>query len=193
MARDEALKGISRIDSGSTHGWFVRGYKNGKTFSRLFSDKKWGGKRPALQEAKKYRDSLREELDRIPTKPRGRRLVFRDSRNTTGVLGVCRTSKRSASGKLNECYSVSWRPEPGVQKCTSFSIRKYGEQKAFELAVAHRRKMLKEIHGPGVFRRLKAQTDEPATAMRAEDSATEPQPSPPAFTQAAAEPPQRFG
>ncbi|MGF1483967.1 MAG: hypothetical protein ACFBZ8_06350 [Opitutales bacterium] len=168
MAKEEALKGISRIDSGSTHGWFVRGYKNGKTYSRLFSDKKWGGKRPALQEAKKYRESLRQELDRIPAKPRGRRLVFRDSRNATGVLGVCRTAKRSASGKLNECYSVSWRPEPGVQKCTSFFIRKYGEQKAFELAVAHRRKMLREIHGPGVFRRLKNQSEDNEASAKAD-------------------------
>lgn len=44
MARSKANKGISRIDSGSTHGWFVRGYRNGKTYSKLFSDRKCGGK-----------------------------------------------------------------------------------------------------------------------------------------------------
>jgi hypothetical protein len=160
MAKDTTQKGISRIDSGSTHGWFVRGYRNGKTYSKLFSDRKWGGKREALAEAKRFRESLQEELEKIPSKPRGRRVVYRDSRNSTGVLGVCRTAKRSANGTLNECYSVSWRPEPGVQKCTSFSIRKYGERKAFQLAVAHRKKMLREIHGPGIFRRLKAHEDD---------------------------------
>ena len=153
-------KGISRVDSGSTHGWFVRGYKNGKTHSKLFSDRKYGGKRKAQNLARQYRDELHERLAQIPTKPRVRRIVYRDSRNTTGVLGVCRTAKRSTNGKVNECYSVSWRPAEGVQKATSFSIRKYGEEKAFKLAVAHRRKMLREIHGPGIFRKMAARQNE---------------------------------
>ena len=152
--RDTRNKGISRIDSGSTHGWFVRGYKNGETYSKLFSDMKCGGKRKSQQMARKYRDELYAGLSQIPTKPRGRRIVYRDSRNTSGVLGVCRTSKLSASGAVNECYSVSWRPSPGEQKSTSFSIRKYGEKRAFQLAVAHRRKMIKDIYGPGIFRKI---------------------------------------
>jgi len=152
--KDKRNKGVSRIDSGSTHGWFVRGYRNGKTYSKLFSDLKCGGKRKAQQMARDYRDELHTKLSKIPAKPRGRRIVYRDSRNTTGVLGVCRTAKKSASGKVIECYSVSWRPEPGVQKCTSFSIRKYGEKKALQLATSHRRKMMREIYGPGVFRKI---------------------------------------
>lgn len=150
--KDSKNKGISRIDSGSTHGWFVRGYKNGKTYSKLFSDLKCGGKRKALNSAREYRDELYNELADIPQKPRGRRIVYRDSRNTTGVLGVCRTSKKSPNGAVNECYSVSWRPEPGIQKCTSYSIRKYGEKKALQLAIAHRRKMIRKYYGTGVFR-----------------------------------------
>jgi hypothetical protein len=148
-------KGVSRIDSGSTHGWFVRGYKNGKTYSRLFSDQKCGGKSEALKEAREFRDRLYEKLEDIPKAPRARRVVMRDARNSTGVLGVCRTSKKGPNGAVNDCYSVSWRPAPGVQKCTSFSIRKYGEKKAFQLAVAHRKKMLKEIYGPSVLNRMK--------------------------------------
>ena len=141
-------KGISRIDSGSTHGWFVRGYRNGKTYSRLFSDLKCGDREGALKEARSFRDQLLEKLEEIPVQPRSRRIVTRDARNTTGVLGVCRTAKKGPNGTVNECYSVSWRPSPGVQKCTSFSIRKYGEKKAFQLAVAHRKRMMKDIHGP---------------------------------------------
>lgn len=148
-------KGISRIDSGSTHGWFVRGYRNGKTYSRLFSDLKCGSKEKAYQEALDFRDKLYEKLEDIPRAPRSRRIVLHDARNSTGVLGVCRTAKRSPNGTVNECYSVSWRPEPGKQKCTSFSIRKYGEKKAFQLAVAHRKKMLKEIYGPSVLNKMK--------------------------------------
>ncbi|MEX0324530.1 MAG: AP2 domain-containing protein [Puniceicoccaceae bacterium] len=146
-------KGISRIDSASTHGWFVRGYRNGKTYSRLFSDLKCGGREDSLQQAREFREKLAAQLQSIPQKPRSRRIVKQDSRNRTGVIGVCRTTKKSPNGNLNECYSVSWRPEPGVQKCTSFSIRKYGEKKAFQLAVAHRKKMLREIHGTGALRK----------------------------------------
>lgn len=56
------LRGISRIDSGSTHGWFVRRYKAGKTFSRLFSDRKLGGKGKAKSAALSYRDELETQL-----------------------------------------------------------------------------------------------------------------------------------
>lgn len=148
-------KGISRLDAGSTHGWFVRGYRNGQTYSRLFSDRKHGGREEALDQARAYRDKLWNKLDELPRQPRRRRLVLRDSRNSTGVLGVCRTKKKTPNGTINECYSVTWRPEPGKQKCTSFSIRKYGEERAFEMAVEHRRKMLEEIHGPGFHDRLR--------------------------------------
>ena len=100
MARTKANKGISRIDSGSTHGWFVRGYRNGKTYSKLFSDRKCGGKAKALKLAKAHRDELNAELESIPKKPRQRRIVVSDSRNTTGELGVSRTTK-SAPMALN--------------------------------------------------------------------------------------------
>lgn len=159
MNKKTGIKGISRIDSGSTHGWFVRGYRNGKTYSKLFSDRKWGGKTKSKEASIEYRDLLVRALDKIPLKPRGRRVVLRDRRNKTGMLGVCRTSKRNPNGTITQCYSVSWRPEPGLQKCTSFSIRKYGEEGAFKKAVAFRRKVMREIHGAGIFRKMKKQSN----------------------------------
>ena len=88
------IKGISRIDTKSTHGWFVRGYRNGKTYTKLFSDRKNGGKEAALEAARNYRQQLLEELSKIPQKERERRVVSKDSRNRTGELGVSRTSKK---------------------------------------------------------------------------------------------------
>lgn len=147
-------KGISRVDSETTHGWFVRGYKNGKTYSKLFSDKKFGSEKKALNEAKKYKKRLDEELTKIPKKPKGRRIVFADARNATGVLGVSRTQKYTNSGTAHECYSVSWHPEPGVQKCTSFSINKYGEKEALKLAINLRKKKMQEIYGVDYLEKL---------------------------------------
>ena len=100
----------------------MRGYRNGKTYTKLFSDRKNGGKEAALEAAHNYRQKLLEELDKIPQKERERRVVSKDSRNRTGELGVSRTSKKGPKGAIYECFSVGWRPEPGVQKSTSFSI-----------------------------------------------------------------------
>ena len=152
-----AMKGIARIDSGSTHGWFVRGYRNGKTFSKLFSDRKNGGKDQAFELAQAHRDQLHTELASIPKKARRRRLVVSDSRNTTGELGVSRVTRTGSNGVKYACYAVSWRPEPGVQKSTTFSTKKHGEKKAFKMAVEHRRKMMRETYGTDVYRKISAE------------------------------------
>lgn len=148
------MKGISRIDSGSTHGWFVRGYKNGKTFPKLFSDGQYCSKDAAFDAAQLYRDKLFSELAKVASSPRRRRIAYRDSRNKTGVIGVSLINKKRPDGCYSQVYSVTWRPKPGVQKCTSFSLAKYGKNQAFKLAVAFRRKMLRQIYGPGVFRKI---------------------------------------
>ena len=93
--------------------------------------------------------SQKEELNKliicIPKKPTKRRVVTTDKRNTTGVLGVSRTSKKAPNGKSYECNTVSWRPQPKVQKSTSFSIKKYGEEKALEMAVQLRLEKLPQM------------------------------------------------
>ena len=155
-----ADKGISRIDSGTTKGWFVRGYRNGKTYAKLFSDRKFGGYDGSLEKAQRYRDKLHQKLGEMKKAQRKRRVAFRDSRNKSGVLGVCRTTKKGQGGVMNEVYSVTWRPKPGVQKCTSFSIRKYGEDKAFKLAVAHRKKMMKECYSSDDLKHIQEQQRE---------------------------------
>lgn len=147
-------KGISRIDSATTRGWLVRGYKNGKRYSKLFSDKKLGDTEKALDAAKVYRDQLVEKLESIPSKPRAKKIVLRDSRNSTGVIGVSRLSKKGKNGNVIEFYSVTWRPAPCQQKCTSFSIRKYGPDLAFKKAVTYRYEMLKSAHGPKIANQI---------------------------------------
>lgn len=157
-------KGISRINSGSTQGWFVRGYRNGKTYSKFFSDGKHKGTEEALKEARIYRDELWESLQTIPKRSLNRRrVVASDARNVTGELGVTRTVKTNSNGTKCECYSVTWHPEPGVQKCTSFSIKKYGEKQALKLATDYRHKRMREIHGSNFYRKLnrKKQLHEP--------------------------------
>ena len=140
-------KGIIRIDSDSTHGWQVRVYRHGRTYSRLFSDRKLGGEEPAFQAALAYRAELEDEVEQMPTPPPRRRLVRRNSNNSTGVVGISRTYKRDRRGVRHEVYAVSWNPEPGLARGTSFSIKRYGEDTAFRLACKLRWERMKQIYG----------------------------------------------
>ena len=57
-------RGISRIDSEAcrTYGWYVRLRFNGKSVSKLFSDKKYGGKAQALMKARRFYKKSSEKL-----------------------------------------------------------------------------------------------------------------------------------
>lgn len=147
--------GISRIDTDSTHGWYVRAYRNGSVQSKFFSDRKYGGRDVAYKEACSHRDELFQKVAAQPKEPRKRSPQISAKRSGTGVVGVTRTDKKTASGKVLTCYSVSWRPQSNVQKCTSFSWDKYGEAEAFRRAVKHRFEKLIEGYGPTVEGRLR--------------------------------------
>ena len=146
-----SLKGISRIDSGSTHGWFVRAYRNKKTYSKFFSDSKFGNKEKALEEAFKKREVFKNQISKIKKRPSKSRIVSSDSRNKTGELGVSKSAKKAKNGISYECYSVSWKLKSGKQKSTSFSIKRYGEKEALNKAIELRRKMMKKIHGKDFY------------------------------------------
>lgn len=140
-------KGVIRIDSDSTHGWQVRVYRHGKTYSRLFSDRSCGGKQDAFEAAVAYRAELEAEVEALPEPAPRRRLIRANKSNATGVLGISRTSKQDRRGIRHEVYAVSWNPQPGVARGTSFSIKRYGEDTAFRLACQLRWTKMKEIHG----------------------------------------------
>ncbi|MDR1233011.1 MAG: hypothetical protein LBJ75_02000 [Puniceicoccales bacterium] len=146
--------GISRIESRTTNGWLVRGYKNGYRYSKLFSDGKLGGKEEALRKAKVFRNELRSRLSAIPAKPRCQKIVSHDKRNQTGVLGVSKLCKSGKGDKKLGFFSVTWRPVKGKQKCTSFSISKYGEKIAFTKAVSLRYEKLCEAYGMEIATRI---------------------------------------
>lgn len=140
-------KGVIRIDSDSTHGWQVRVYRHGKTYSKLFSDRKHGDREQAYEAALAYRTELEQEVAALPEAAPRRRLIRRNKNNSTGVVGISRTYKRDRRGIKHEVYAVSWNPEPGTARGTSFSIKRYGEDTAFRLACELRWSKMKEIYG----------------------------------------------
>lgn len=140
------MKGISRIDTKDTHGWYVRIYKSGKTYSKLYSDNRYGGRDRALQVAQKARLVAIEALKDLPVEPR-RRLVTSDRRNKSGTVGVSKTTKKTKNGDRNEYYQVTWSPEPGKVKNRQWSVRRYGEEEAHRLAVEFRQSVMRQIYG----------------------------------------------
>jgi len=131
MARNsKTLRHIVRFDYGRSHGWFVRVYRAGKCHSRLFSDGRHGGKRAALLQAQRFRDELLKSLPApLTTRPRelsaGR--VYRDVRSYMDSKG------------REQTYTVwaAWiRRMDGRAAPTSYSVKKWGERRAKQMAEA---------------------------------------------------------
>lgn len=135
MADSDDRYALARIDlpGVGTHGWQVRLQRQGKRYARFFADGVWGGPRKSYQAARDWRDALLQKLEneeRIRTcRP--------SARNQSGVVGVSRVSV-STNGATYEFWQATWSPEPGRRRTVKFSISRYGEQKAFRLAVSAR-------------------------------------------------------
>lgn len=141
--RKSALKGISRIDQPDkhNHGWFVRVTRNGKTFSMFFADKKHGGKAKALSAAKKGYETLRAQH---PPMSRKDFAQIQRRRNKSGIVGVTRLTK-VVRGKDYHFWQATWSPARGNIQKKAFSISKYGEEKAKQLAIQTRKRGLKTM------------------------------------------------
>ena len=63
----DADYGISRVDDevNRTHCWRVSLRRHGKGHVKNFPDKKCGGRRQALQQARRYRDLIVKEVGRF--------------------------------------------------------------------------------------------------------------------------------
>lgn len=139
---DPKLKGISRIDSQNTHGWFVRKYHQGRTISKFFSDSRYQSQSQALAAAQSYRAKLDEKYP-APASTAFR--VAAQKNSSTGVVGVSETFMRSRNGRKTPCFTVTWRPEKGVSRTKKFSINAYGRDEAFRRAVEFRREREAEM------------------------------------------------
>lgn len=122
------IKNISRLEYKIPYGWWVRIVYNRKTYSKFFSDTKYGGKSFSLLTAIAWKKKTKEKAN-IPDTYL---CVTGAARSNTGIQGV------SHCGKSNKYY-VSWCDAEGKSCATSVSINKYGQQKALKLACAKRK------------------------------------------------------
>ena len=147
---------ISRVDNRSSHGWIVRIKREKDHVIRFFSDSKSGGQRLSQRAAKEFRDKVFERFEREGKKPRAKKIVLRQKRNKTGVIGISRVNKKRPDGTTAAYYAITWHPKSGVARGTTISISKYGEEAAFKRACAIRNRQLMRRFGSGVFRKIKA-------------------------------------
>lgn len=125
---------IARIDlhDASTHGFQVRLQRRGIKYGKFFADGVHGHPKKSLQAARQWRDALLEEIaDRA-------RICERSQRNSSGVVGVSKITVVAANGSSYHFWQATWSPAPGQRSCVKFSIKRYGEREAFELAVEAR-------------------------------------------------------
>ncbi len=144
-------KSITRMNYKKAKGWYVRIKFRGKEHRKFFAFQRWGSEDEALEAAIEWRDEKELELG----KPRTDRMVVVRRDNKTGVTGVQRARQHTGATypdgtkkpNYSDVYVVSWCPEPGVRRNTSFSIPKYGEEEARRKAIALRRKKEIELYG----------------------------------------------
>jgi hypothetical protein len=137
---------IQRDGVAPTMGWEVRINRRGKKLSKFFSDSLLGGKRKALQEARVYRDKME---DKYPPYTRVELMAQPTARNSSGIPGVRRRENvvtKNGWAYTYATWEASWTPEKGGRRTKrQFSVLKYGEDKAYEMAVRARSKALREI------------------------------------------------
>src|SRR3990172_1248499 len=106
--REAKIKGISRMDFARAKGWFVRVYRRGQTHTKFFSDSKYNGTAPALQQAIAYKTEYeRQHPPEYPSdypRPPFRAKPQRNSK--TGINGVSETIHTTRSGERVRCFSV---------------------------------------------------------------------------------------
>ena len=125
---------ITRIDlpGAGTHGFQVRLQRRGIKYGKFFADRVHGRPERALQAARQWRDALLEEIaDRA-------RVCERSQRNSSGVVGVSKITVVATNGNSYQFWQATWSPAPGQRRCVKFSIKRYGNHRAFQLAVEAR-------------------------------------------------------
>ncbi len=124
-------RGITRydIEEQGTYGFMMRISRNGNHINEFFSDKNSGGKRKALEAARKRYKKLKAKLP-PPKTTKG----IKTARNRTGVVGVHLAVCESVYGEMYSSYCASWKTGTGGRSKLSFSFKKYGKRKAWELA-----------------------------------------------------------
>lgn len=139
------LRYIQRIDK-EHHTWKVSIRRATQLVHRYFTDSVYGGPVQALAAAMAWRDTTVAELTGVDY-GLWRRDLNRPN-NTSGIVGVYRGVMRSKRGKQvrKQAYWCGyWQNTNGKRSSRSFSINKYGEEGAKQLAIRARQEGMADV------------------------------------------------
>lgn len=141
MSTTRPTYGITRIDQPAkkNHGFYVRITHRGQNFQKYFPDKACGGKNKALAAAKTYRDQILSELPKSKQEAAARE---RRKIKKSGVTGVTHVVSKSDKGKTYDYWQAAWTDKSNRRRTAKFSISRYGDNEALELAKKARTKGL---------------------------------------------------
>lgn len=133
--------GISRIDQPEkkNHGYYVRITHRGRTQQKYFPDKANGGKSKALSAARKFRDAVVKKLPKAKQQAAAQK---RRRAKQSGVTGVTHVVSKSATGATYEYWQAAWIDSSGRRRTAKYSISRYGDKPALDLAIKARRKAI---------------------------------------------------
>jgi hypothetical protein len=118
----------------------VRMQRRNQKIERFFSDSIYQGRRNSLAAAKEFRNQIETEQRDFTVKELAN---FPSARNQSGVVGVRLHREIKTRGEYEYHYwfwVAQWIDGRGKRKTRSFSVHYYGDEEAYRLAVAARRK-----------------------------------------------------
>jgi hypothetical protein len=148
--RRNAHYGVRRVDhhKSRTYAWIVTIRRRNQIHRAHISDGRHGGKTASLQVALRERDRL---IATYPPYTKVEHMSIKKKSNRTGTVGVCRqvkTTVRADGSIVQRWYWVaSWPLALKRCKLKKFSIERYGEQGAYQRALAARTRALARIRG----------------------------------------------
>lgn len=135
------MRGISRNEKKNAGAWNVSLTRGApvRVYTKIFSDSRFGGKKPALAAAQAWRDEIEHQHPKLTKKQRAGAL---SKRNTSGKAGVFRKFHliQRVDGSEHVVFYWQARTPNGVKPCRTrtFSVEKHGEQEAYRMAVEAR-------------------------------------------------------
>ena len=139
---------LQRIDDerSRTHAWRAQVQRRHRVMIEHFSDGVYGGKQEALKAARRWRETMLTELHNRRYELWRRNCKRRN--NTSGVVGVGRYVSRERNGRAvieRISWQAFWDGSDGRRHGRKFSVDKYGERRARELACQTRRAALRAL------------------------------------------------
>jgi hypothetical protein len=146
MNKPSSTPGICRIDQPAkhNHGFFVRLRRRGKIHSAFFTDKKHGGRAPALAAAQEHHLQLAAMLGTAARMSRREWAELPRRKSRSGIIGVRHVVVRRGR-RVRKYWMALWSPEPYVVARRWFSVRRHGAEKAKRLAIRARQAGLRSM------------------------------------------------